>query len=153
VHRLPLVPVNHLEGHIYATFLTDDPPDASVPGARVSGGHTALYHARAPLEYALVGQTRRRRGRRGIRQGREAPRARLSGGPVIERVSAGRRSQGGHVSAGADERRRAGLLVQRLKTSVSLYVKRRAPLGRAGNRDVAGVRSRGGREDARAQTL
>src|SRR5688572_15006382 len=26
VHRLPLVGVNHLEGHIYAAFLTDDPP-------------------------------------------------------------------------------------------------------------------------------
>ena len=27
VHRLPLVAVNHLEGHIYASFLTEDPPE------------------------------------------------------------------------------------------------------------------------------
>src|SRR5947208_1306375 len=27
VHALPLVGVNHLEGHIYASFLTDDPPE------------------------------------------------------------------------------------------------------------------------------
>jgi N6-L-threonylcarbamoyladenine synthase len=26
VHGLPLVGVNHLEGHIYAAFLTEDPP-------------------------------------------------------------------------------------------------------------------------------
>ena len=26
VHRRPLVGVNHLEGHVFATFLTDDPP-------------------------------------------------------------------------------------------------------------------------------
>src|SRR5262249_41880566 len=56
VHRLPLVAVNHLEGHIYASFLTDDPPEHPFLALVVSGGHTALYHARAPLSYALVGQ-------------------------------------------------------------------------------------------------
>ena len=58
VHRLPLVPVNHLEGHIYATFLTDDPPEHPFLALVVSGGHTALYHARGPRTYTLVGQTR-----------------------------------------------------------------------------------------------
>src|SRR5262245_62308196 len=58
VHRLPLVAVNHLEGHIYASFLTEDPPDHPFLALVVSGGHTALYHARAPLSYAPVGQTR-----------------------------------------------------------------------------------------------
>src|SRR6266498_3345916 len=58
VHGKALVGVNHLEGHIYAAFLTDDPPEHPFLALVVSGGHTALYHARAPLEYALVGQTR-----------------------------------------------------------------------------------------------
>src|SRR5207244_1973218 len=58
VHDKPLVGVNHLEGHIYAAFLTDDPPVHPFLALVVSGGHTALYHARAPLAYALVGQTR-----------------------------------------------------------------------------------------------
>ena len=58
VHRLPLVAVNHLEGHIYATFLTEDLPEHPFLALVVSGGHTALYRARAPLEYTLVGQTR-----------------------------------------------------------------------------------------------
>src|SRR5229473_3419490 len=42
----------------YAAFLTDDPPEHPFLALVVSGGHTALYHARAPLDYALVGQTR-----------------------------------------------------------------------------------------------
>src|SRR5256886_8246631 len=58
VHGKPLVGVNHLEGHIYAAFLTDDPPLHPFLALVVSGGHTALYHARAPLAYALLGQTR-----------------------------------------------------------------------------------------------
>jgi N6-L-threonylcarbamoyladenine synthase len=58
VHGTPLVGVNHLEGHIYAAFLTEDPPEHPFLALVVSGGHTALYHTRAPREYALVGQTR-----------------------------------------------------------------------------------------------
>src|SRR5262249_46023878 len=57
VHRLPLVGVNHLEGHIYASFLTDDPPEHPFLALVVSGGHTALYHARGPHTYMLVAQT------------------------------------------------------------------------------------------------
>src|ERR671936_565320 len=58
VHGLPLVGVNHLEGHIYAAFLTEDPPVYPFIALVVSGGHTALYHARAPRDYTLLGQTR-----------------------------------------------------------------------------------------------
>jgi len=58
VHKKPLVGVNHLEGHIYASFLTEDPPEHPFLALVVSGGHTALYHAKRPREYGLVGQTR-----------------------------------------------------------------------------------------------
>src|SRR5438477_2864404 len=58
VHGTPLIGVNHLEGHIYASFLTEDPPEHPFLALVVSGGHTALYHAAAPLRYVLVGQTR-----------------------------------------------------------------------------------------------
>jgi len=58
VHKKPLVGVNHLEGHIYASFLTEDPPEHPFLALVVSGGHTALYHAKRPREYDLVGQTR-----------------------------------------------------------------------------------------------
>jgi N6-L-threonylcarbamoyladenine synthase len=58
VHGLPLIGVNHLEGHIFASFLTDDPPEYPFVALVVSGGHTALYHAQAPLRYRLIGQTR-----------------------------------------------------------------------------------------------
>src|ERR671918_718566 len=47
VHRKPLVGVNHLEGHIYAAFLTGDPPEHPFLALVVSGGHTALYLAPA----------------------------------------------------------------------------------------------------------
>ncbi len=63
VHGLPLVPVNHLEGHIYAAWLLDaeEPerpaPEFPVVALVVSGGHTFLVEMRDHLTYRLLGQT------------------------------------------------------------------------------------------------
>jgi N6-L-threonylcarbamoyladenine synthase len=55
---IPLVPVHHLEAHLFAPNLED--PDAEPPfvGLVISGGHTMLVHARAWGDYVLLGQTR-----------------------------------------------------------------------------------------------
>ncbi|NJD29171.1 MAG: tRNA (adenosine(37)-N6)-threonylcarbamoyltransferase complex transferase subunit TsaD [Chloroflexi bacterium] len=62
VHDVPLVGVNHLEGHIYAAWLKDalqDLPDPSFPlvALVVSGGHTFLAEMRDHLSYRLLGAT------------------------------------------------------------------------------------------------
>ncbi len=54
----PLVQVNHLEGHLLAAFLGEEPPTFPFLGLVVSGGHTSLYEARAFGDYRLLGQTR-----------------------------------------------------------------------------------------------
>jgi N6-L-threonylcarbamoyladenine synthase len=62
---IPLVGVNHIEGHLLAPFLDYDGPDdiSGTPeypflGLVVSGGHSHLFHARAVGDYELVGATR-----------------------------------------------------------------------------------------------
>jgi len=63
VHDVPLVPVNHLEGHIYAAWLLDsgeaDRPAPSFPlvALVVSGGHTFLVQMSDHLSYRLLGET------------------------------------------------------------------------------------------------
>jgi N6-L-threonylcarbamoyladenine synthase len=55
---VPLVAVDHLEGHLYACQLAF--PDREVypcVGLVVSGGHTSLYHCRGPLDCELLGGT------------------------------------------------------------------------------------------------
>jgi len=54
----PLVPVHHMEAHLFAPSLED--PDAQPPfvSLLVSGGHTILLYAPAWGEYHLLGQTR-----------------------------------------------------------------------------------------------
>lgn len=57
VKGLPLVGVNHLEGHIYANFI--DHPGLKPPlvSLIVSGGHTMLTYMENYGEYELLGQT------------------------------------------------------------------------------------------------
>lgn len=55
--QLPLVGVNHLEGHLLAVLLSDEPPSPPWLALVVSGGHTSLYEVRAPGEYRALGHT------------------------------------------------------------------------------------------------
>lgn len=55
---VPLIAVNHLEGHVYANFL--EYPDLKFPllALLVSGGHTNLILFRGHLDYDILGKTR-----------------------------------------------------------------------------------------------
>ena len=55
---LPLVGVNHVEGHIVAAFLEHEELTPPFIAMVVSGGHTILYEAKNPGEFVLLGQTR-----------------------------------------------------------------------------------------------
>ena len=137
VHGKPLVGVNHLEGHIFAAFLTDDPPEYPFLALVVSGGHTALYHARAPRDYELVGQTRDDAAGEAFDKVAKLLGLGFPGGPLIQRAA--ERGDPGAIpfaparmTDGARDFSFSGL-----KTSVSLYVKRHAPLTAAQVADVA----------------
>lgn len=64
----PLYPINHVEGHIYANFITETTlPGYSLPskqptfpmlGLIVSGGHSQIVLWRDHFNYTLLGQTR-----------------------------------------------------------------------------------------------
>lgn len=55
---LPLVGVNHLEGHLLAIRLSLDAPEPPFLGLVVSGGHTTLYEVPAFGTYKKLGTTR-----------------------------------------------------------------------------------------------
>ena len=136
-HRKPLVGANHLEGHIFAAFLTDDPPDYPFLALVVSGGHTALYHARAPRAYELVGQTRDDAAGEAFDKVAKLLGLGFPGGPLIQRAA-----ETGDPTAVAFPPARMtdgarDFSFSGIKTSVSLYVKRHAPLSAAEVADVA----------------
>jgi N6-L-threonylcarbamoyladenine synthase len=56
--KVPAIAVHHLEGHLLAPLLEDDPPPFPHLALLVSGGHTMLIDVAAPGQYAVLGETR-----------------------------------------------------------------------------------------------
>ncbi|MBM3220342.1 MAG: tRNA (adenosine(37)-N6)-threonylcarbamoyltransferase complex transferase subunit TsaD [Candidatus Rokubacteria bacterium] len=136
VGRTPLVGVNHLEGHIYAASLTDDPPDHPFLALVVSGGHTALYHAAAPLTYTLVGETRDDAAGEAFDKVAKLLALGFPGGPFIERVARNGSPTAIPFPMAQMSDQAPDFSFSGLKTAVSLHVKRNRPLG---ERDVADI--------------
>ena len=57
VNRIPLVAVNHLEGHILSIFLEEKVPKFPFVALTVSGGHTNLYYVEGFGNITSMGQT------------------------------------------------------------------------------------------------
>ena len=58
VTGLPFVGVNHIEAHLSAIFLEENPPRFPFIGLVVSGGHTSLFRVDEFGKYKRLGQTR-----------------------------------------------------------------------------------------------
>jgi N6-L-threonylcarbamoyladenine synthase len=56
-HNIPLVAINHLEGHILSILLEENTPSFPFVALTVSGGHTSLYHVKGFGQYTQMGQT------------------------------------------------------------------------------------------------
>ncbi len=54
----PIVPVHHMEAHLFASSLEEPEAEPPFVGLLVSGGHTLLIHARNWGDYVLLGETR-----------------------------------------------------------------------------------------------
>ncbi len=53
----PVIPVHHMEGHLLAPMLEDDPPGFPFLALLVSGGHTMLVAVRELGDYRVLGTT------------------------------------------------------------------------------------------------
>ena len=94
---LPLIGVNHLEGHIYASWLTSHVPgqDPGFPLACLiaSGGHTDLVLMEGHGSYKLLGRTRDDAAGEAFDKAARILGLGFPGGPEIQRVSEGATSQ------------------------------------------------------------
>ncbi len=137
VGSLPLVGVNHLEGHIFAAFLVEPKPSYPFLALVVSGGHTALYLAQEPFSYRLVGQTRDDAAGEAFDKVAKLLGLGYPGGPHIERTARSGDPRAiafpvAQIADGAPDFSFSGI-----KTAVSLFVKRHAPLSESLKADVA----------------
>lgn len=88
---LPLIAVNHLEGHIHAVFLearqTGDPIEFPVLALVVSGGHTHLFEVHEGFRYTLLGKTRDDAAGEAFDKVAKLLGFGYPGGPVIDRLA------------------------------------------------------------------
>jgi N6-L-threonylcarbamoyladenine synthase len=135
-HRLPLVGVNHLEGHIFAGRLADPTLEPPFLALLVSGGHTALYACEAPLRYRLVGQTRDDAAGEAFDKVAKLLGLGYPGGPVVERTARAGDSKAISFPVAQFQDRAPDFSFSGLKTAVSLYVRQHGPLGAEAVADV-----------------
>ena len=55
--QIPALGIHHMEGHMLAAQLADDPPDYPFVALLVSGGHTQLMACRKAHHYELLGES------------------------------------------------------------------------------------------------
>lgn len=57
VWQKPAIAVHHMEGHLLAPMLEDNPPTFPLIALLVSGGHTQLVHVKCIGDYVLLGES------------------------------------------------------------------------------------------------
>jgi tRNA N6-adenosine threonylcarbamoyltransferase len=87
--RLPLIPVDHLQGHVAANFLGPEPLDPPFLCLVASGGHTMLAGVRDRAGYELLGQTLDDAAGEAFDKVGRLLGLGYPGGPELERLAAG----------------------------------------------------------------
>ena len=87
--RLPLAPVDHLQGHVAATFLEPERLEPPFLCLVASGGHTLLAEVRDHRSYRLLGQTLDDAAGEAFDKGARMLGLPYPGGPALERLAAG----------------------------------------------------------------
>jgi N6-L-threonylcarbamoyladenine synthase len=88
-HRLPLVAVNHLHGHVAASFLEPEPLEPPFLCLIASGGHTLLAAVRDPERFEPLGQTLDDAAGEALDKAARMLGLPYPGGPALERLATG----------------------------------------------------------------
>ena len=135
---VPLLGVNHLEGHIFANFLTHKdlkPPFLSLV---VSGGHTALVGVRDYNRFELLGQTRDDAAGEAFDKVARVMGLPYPGGPEIDRLAAEGNPDAIDFPRALEEKGNYEFSFSGLKSAVLNYLNSLAQKGKEPNRaDVA----------------
>jgi N6-L-threonylcarbamoyladenine synthase len=87
-HKLPLTPVNHLEGHVAAAYLADPALEPPFVALVASGGHTALYLV-SENGMNLLGQTLDDAAGEALDKGARMLGLGFPGGPALSKAAQG----------------------------------------------------------------
>lgn len=87
IHHKPFLGVHHLEGHIYASYLTQPELEPPFLCLLVSGGHTSSIYVKDYGEYQLLGSTRDDAAGEAFDKVARLLNLGYPGGPIIDRLA------------------------------------------------------------------
>lgn len=121
--RIPMIGVNHLEGHLASAWL--DQPDFPTPCVMlvVSGGHTNLYLAESKGEYRLLGRTLDDAAGEAFDKAAKMLALGFPGGPAIDRVARDGRADAVAFPRACLKRGDLDFSFSGLKTSLLYYLR------------------------------
>ena len=132
---IPLVAVNHLEGHIFSAWLLDEPPEFPFLALIVSGGHTCLVMVEGFGKYHEIGKTRDDAAGEAYDKVAKLLGLPYPGGPVIDRLAGYSKADIGFprpmLNEGFD------MSFSGLKTAVRLYVEEKCKKGALKEDEIA----------------
>jgi N6-L-threonylcarbamoyladenine synthase len=82
-----LIPVNHIEGHLYSAFIENPGIEYPFLALTVSGGHTSLIYSTAPGHYETIGRTRDDAAGEALDKIAKFLGLGYPGGPIIDRLA------------------------------------------------------------------
>lgn len=85
--RLPVIGVNHIEGHFYSVCFDNPPIEYPALALIVSGGHTNIFHSPSQGHYRLVSRTRDDAAGEAFDKVAKMLGLGYPGGPVIETIA------------------------------------------------------------------
>ncbi|MBI5676828.1 MAG: tRNA (adenosine(37)-N6)-threonylcarbamoyltransferase complex transferase subunit TsaD [Nitrospirae bacterium] len=121
--KIPMVAVNHLEGHISSIFLEESAPDFPFLALVVSGGHTSIYRVDGYGTYTELGRTRDDAAGEAFDKVAKLLGFGYPGGPVMDKIA----SQGDPEAIHFPQAKLSGSLdfsFSGLKTAVLNYTKK-----------------------------
>ncbi len=121
--ELPLVGVNHIEGHIYSIAFENPPVEYPALALIVSGGHTNLFVVPEPCKYKVVARTRDDAAGEAFDKVAKMLGLGYPGGPIIERLAREGDPQSVRFSLPRMGDGRPDFSFSGLKTAVSKYVR------------------------------
>jgi N6-L-threonylcarbamoyladenine synthase len=121
--RLPLVPVNHLEGHVAAAYLADPTLEPPFVALIASGGHTALYAVGEDRGMTRLGETLDDAAGEALDKGARMLGLGFPGGPAISRAARDGEGDRYEFPVGLKDRNNLDFSFSGLKTSLLYKLK------------------------------
>ena len=120
---IPIVGINHIEGHVYSVAFENPPVEYPALGLIVSGGHTNIFHIPEEGQYKVVSRTRDDAAGEAFDKVAKMLGLGYPGGPIIEKHALQGDKSGVKFPKAKISDGRPDLSFSGLKTAVARYVR------------------------------